>query len=449
MAGIKRLGRQLESLLTGTAPEKSSGVGQNVAWLLFDRGFRFVASFAVGVAVTRHLGPGQSGVLASVTALAALAAAGLDLGLDAILRRELAQHPAARGRLLGTATALRLAAAPVALAVFAALWLAQPAASTHAALALPLAFTALLPVALVFETWFHSQTQSRFGVWAQNSALAVSAVLRAALLATGADLLAFAWAAAAEALLVAVLLVSFYTRQGGRFDEWRADLATARALLRDAWPLALISLSALFYTRIDLVMLAALRGDAEAGHYGAAVRLTELGYIAPMILVTSLFPTLARLRHSDPSACRAQLQRLCTLVTWLGIGTTTVLTVAAPVLLRLTYGAAFAPAAGVLTLSAWCVLFACQSAARGQWILLENLQRYALWYVLIGAAVNITLNLFLIPRLGAIGAALASVLTQAVVTLVAPALFAATRPGVGFLLRAFVFRTAPPLATPT
>jgi PST family polysaccharide transporter len=307
---------------------------------------------------------------------------------------------------------------------------------------------ALAPVTLVFESWFHSQTQARFIVWAQNGALLAGALLRLAFIAAGATVLAFAWAAAFEALLAGGLLAVLYARHGGRIAAWTFDPATARSLLRHAWPLAVINLSALFYSRIDVVMLSALRGEAEAGIYSAAIRLTELGYILPMILVTSLFPTLARLHLADPAAFRARLQQLCTLVTWLGVALAAGLSFGAPLLVRLTYGATFAPAAGVLAISAWAVVFASQGAARGQWLLLENLQRFGLWYVLIGVATNVTLNLVLIPRFGAAGAASASVVTQFVVALVAPAFFAPTRPGVGYLLRAFGFRPAPSSANP-
>jgi O-antigen/teichoic acid export membrane protein len=44
--------------------------------------------------------------------------------------------------------------------------------------------------------------------------------------------------------------------------------------------------------------------------------------------------------------------------------------------------------------------------------LAEGLQRYGLVYTLCGAVVNVILNLILIPRLGAIGAAWATLITQ-------------------------------------
>jgi O-antigen/teichoic acid export membrane protein len=61
-----------------------------------------------------------------------------------------------------------------------------------------------------------------------------------------------------------------------------------------------------------------------------------------------------------------------------------------------------------------------------------------------GAGLNLALNAVLIPSLGAVGAAVASLGTQLFVVLIAPLFFAATRSSVGLLLRAFVFAAPPP-----
>ena len=50
--------------------------------------------------------------------------------------------------------------------------------------------------------------------------------------------------------------------------------------------------------------------------------------------------------------------------------------------------------------------------ARSNWILSENLQRYSLIYLTIGAISNILLNLLFIPRYGINGAAYATLFSQ-------------------------------------
>jgi PST family polysaccharide transporter len=298
-----------------------------------------------------------------------------------------------------------------------------------------------LPLLLGFDSWFQSQTQARYVVWAQNGAFLIGSAARIALVLRGAGAVAFVWVTVVETLLVGVFLTALFRRTGQTFAHWRATRATAVALWRDTWPFAVINLSVLAYSRVDVLMLAAFHGEAEAGIYGVATRITDLGFILPMIVISTLLPTLAHLRSTDRAAYHARMQHLCTLITWLSIVTALGLTVIGPWFIRVTYGASFLPAATVLGVSAWTVVFAMQGAARGQWLLLENLQRFGLWYVLIGCLANVSLNYLLIPRFGGLGAATAAVLTQAIVALAAPLLFRATRPGAWLLFNAFVFRT--------
>jgi O-antigen/teichoic acid export membrane protein len=70
---------------------------------------------------------------------------------------------------------------------------------------------------------------------------------------------------------------------------------------------------------------------------------------------------------------------------------------------------------------------------------LENLQRRIVWFSLVGAVVNISLNLVLIPRFGINGAATASVVSGFCAVIVAPAIHPATRAEVWLIVRSPMF----------
>ena len=97
---------------------------------------------------------------------------------------------------------------------------------------------------------------------------------------------------------------------------------------------------------------------------------------------------------------------------WLGLGVAVVTSILSPWAIALLYGPAFAQAASILSVQIWAGVAVAMSFVHGKWLLAEGLQRYGLIYTIAGAAVNITLNLLLIPRLGAIGAAWATLITQ-------------------------------------
>ena len=70
-------------------------------------------------------------------------------------------------------------------------------------------------------------------------------------------------------------------------------------MLRDAWPLLLSGAAVALYTRIDQVVIMNLQGAEANGMYAAATRLSEIFYVVPTILATSLFPRFQRLRNES------------------------------------------------------------------------------------------------------------------------------------------------------
>ena len=85
----------------------------------------------------------------------------------------------------------------------------------------------------------------------------------------------------------------------------------------------------------------------------------------------------------------------------------------APFIIDLIYGQEYYPAINVLRVLVWYTLFSYFGGAKDVWILAEGKQKYLLWLNLFGAMANVLLNLLLIPVWGVIGAALASLVTQA------------------------------------
>src|SRR5712671_1301218 len=81
----------------------------NAGWLLAEKALRLALGVAVSGMVGRYLGPEQFGVLNYALALVALFAIFANLGLDALVVREIARNAREREVLLGSAFALKLA----------------------------------------------------------------------------------------------------------------------------------------------------------------------------------------------------------------------------------------------------------------------------------------------------------------------------------------------------
>lgn len=91
--------------------------------------------------------------------------------------------------------------------------------------------------------------------------------------------------------------------------------------------------------------------------------------------------------------------------------------VAKPFILIL-YGETYLPAVGPLRIVVWYTAFSYLGVARNAWMVCENRQKYLKYLYISAAALNIVLNLALIPPWGASGAAAASLITQISTTVI-------------------------------
>ena len=104
--------------------------------------------------------------------------------------------------------------------------------------------------------------------------------------------------------------------------------------------------------------------------------------------------------------------RLYGVIIFLCLAQSLCMTLLAEPIIRILYGAAYLPSVNMLRLVVWFTTFSYIGAVRNIWILAEGKQKY-LWMInLSGATLNILLNTLMIPYWGAMGAALASLLTQ-------------------------------------
>lgn len=406
--------------------------------MIGERVLRLALTFLIGVLVSRHLGPEGFGWLNGALATAALCTSLVDLGLDSVLRRELINRPDQRSQIMGSALALRaIVLGPVAILLAYLFWRAPD--GLFMALG-PCLILLLGPIFLSLDSWFRSQTKAKYTAWAQTATLTLSVFGRLILVWRQAPQAAFVWMQAIELLFLGFLLVSFYRKTGESMSAWRAHYAEIRLLWRDSWPFALVGFSSLFYSRIDIVLLQIIENGAAAGHYAAGQRFSELVTVLPMVLISSFFPQLNHLHSRDSISYARKLQWLASLCAALAVAAACALTLGAPWGIPMVLGEDYKDTIPLVMIGAWAGVFATLGAVRAQWVLLENLQIYALAYVGISALLNLTLNLWLIPAHGAVGAAVASVVTQGFAVLLIPTLFRPLRPGLRFLFRALCLR---------
>jgi PST family polysaccharide transporter len=227
------------------------------------------------------------------------------------------------------------------------------------------------------------------------------------------------------ATLEAILIWGFSHRFLPRLREVSAD--RARFYLASAAPLAFSSLLASIYMRIDQVMLHNMVNDSTLGQYVAAVRVSEMFEMLPAALIASLVPILS-ISAKDHKAFHAYLDRTLRYFLVLACAICVFITTGAGLIVTLLYGKQFAAATPLLAVLIWSEVSAFFGTVMVAAMVARNLQRYLLVPTAVGALSNVALNLYLIPRYAALGAAWATLISYSLAWFVVLLAFRQTRP---------------------
>jgi O-antigen/teichoic acid export membrane protein len=196
----------------------------------------------------------------------------------------------------------------------------------------------------------------------------------------------------------------------------RFNPAIWRQLQTTALPLGFFLVVLNLYAYVDGVMLGVMRGNVETGFYAAAYRTYEGMSYLPSIIAAVLTPRLSDLFVSNRTDHRlVALRGLAGAVALALIVGGGAYVLATPLLVAL-FGSPFAPAAapfrilclGLPLVFAIWVLHAITISVNRERLLVKT--------ALVGLTVNVGLNLYVIPRMGADGAALATVVGELVST---------------------------------
>ena len=387
----------------------------NTGWLLILRILRLLFAFFIGIWVARYMGPERYGTFSYALAFVVLFGPLARLGLDGVVVREIVNDPERKDEILGTTFFLRLAGGILCfLAVLGAISLIRPGDRLSLTLVGIVAFGIVFTAFAAIDIWFQSRIEVKYAVYAKSAGLIIANLGKIFLIIAGAGLVAFAWVSALEVVVGALGLVIVYRYRGYFIQAWSFSLKRARSLLAISWPMVLSGALAMIYLRIDQVMLREMVSDEVVGIYSTAVRISEVWYLIPIAVVTSIFPELIKSKGLGEAIYRERLQNLYDFLAWTAIPVVLFLTFFASRVIVMLYGEPYAGGGVILAILIWSIPFVFMREAYGRWLVNEDMTKFFILAHGSGAFLNVALNLFLIPVYQGTGAAVATVVSYAV-----------------------------------
>ena len=166
------------------------------------------------------------------------------------------------------------------------------------------------------------------------------------------------------------------------------------------------------YMKIDQVMIKEMISTEAVGLYSAAIRLTEIWYVIPMVIASSIFPGLINAKKESEILYYKRLQKFYDLMAFLSLAIVLPIFFFADPIVNLLYGDQYSQAGNVLMISVFSGVFVFFGIASGRWFIIENLQIYLFYRALAGVFTAVMFNFLLIPKYGINGAAFATLFSQ-------------------------------------
>lgn len=390
---------------------RKNKIFSNAKWIILCKIAQSILQLLIGMLTARYLGPANYGLINYAKSVVAFAVPFTQLGLNATLIQELIETPEKEGEIMGTSLVMGLVSSFSCMALVAGF----VSVANHTE-PITIAVCVLYSISLVFQAmeliqyWFHSKLQSKFPSMMMLCAYVVVSGYKIFLLATGKSIYWFAIVYSIEYGIIALSLLFLFCRQSSQ--RLSASFSMAKRLFSKSRYYILSSLMVTLFQNIDHIMLKAMAGNVENGFYSSAITSAGVCQFVYAAIIDSARPVILTSKKSDSLKYEKNISRLYCIITYLALAQGIGFTIFAKLIINVLYGAEYLPAVPVLQILVWYIAFSQMGRIRNIWILAEEKQKI-LWKInLLGAFMNMAVNVGMIPLWGAAGAALASLITQ-------------------------------------
>ncbi|HYL07533.1 MAG TPA: flippase [Candidatus Udaeobacter sp.] len=396
----------------GAAAQLGTRAVSNSVFILAARAVSRGISLVVVIVLANALGDTRYGQYTTLIVYSGLVAVVGDLGFQSLYTREAARNRDELGHYLGTLIVFRIVLAAAAATVFAiALGLGAGLSSLivpGCALLIATAYASLL------RNTFYSVGRAEFDA----IAIVAETLIQAGLILFGAHSHAgvayFVWAyTASYTFTIVYSLVVIQVFRLGHI-QLGLDVALIRRWLPWALPFAFTFFLTNLYFRAGFVLLQQFRSFAEVGWFTLAYKPFEALQFVPLAIQTVVYPLLGVYFVSDVSKLSVAYQKFFKVLVLLGwpltVGT---FVLVHPINQIFNRSGAFAQSEPALRILAFGIVFLFANSAFYAMLNATNRQGLNAWATALAAAVNIALNLVLIPLYGYLGASVVTVITEA------------------------------------
>jgi O-antigen/teichoic acid export membrane protein len=388
-------------------------IAKNTTVLFVSQMITYIIGFFITIYTARYLGVEGFGTLTLALALTGIFVVFTDLGLGTLTVREVARDKSLAYKYVGNTTVMKLI-----LSIITSVLIIITVNIIHYP-ELVKNVIYIITISMLFNTFsgiFYSILQSFEEMEYQsiaiilNSTIMLVGILLAIYFKLDIIIIALVYIIANAVNFIYIFVIYTYKFHLPKIE---VDLNFWKPTIKQALPLSLTSIFAILVFRIDTVILSIIKGELAVGFYNAAYRLMEALIFFPSLYTTAIFPVFSTLYISSKKPLSFAYEKSFKYLTILSLPIAVGITLLANQIIILIFKSAYTPSILTLQIVVWVLPFIFVNYLVGTLLTAINRQNTLLKITMVCLIFNVGLNLVLIPSFSYLGAALVTVLTEA------------------------------------
>ena len=218
--------------------------------------------------------------------------------------------------------------------------------------------------------------------------------------------LVFVFATVVSIFFSIFFLIKNFTKVKLMF-EWEIQ----KELIRISYPLALMALFGVICMKTDTIMLSLIKDNIAVSLYNAPYKIIEGFTFIPILFMNSVFPIMSQLSNKNKSF-RKSIRYSMFGLALVSIPLTIICMLFSKKIIYIIYGNNYLVASTTFSVLILSLVFIFLVRPIGYALFAKNKQKIVLYAQIVASFINISLNLYFIPRLSFLGAAITTLITQ-------------------------------------
>lgn len=289
-----------------------------------------------------------------------------------------------------------------------------------------------------FMYWFQAKLLSKYVSIASVLAYLGMSLYRAYLLINGSDILWFAFATSVDTLLLSLVLMVCYIRKNGFHPK--VSMRLGKRLFKQSYHYMISGMIAILYSKIDQIMLKQMLDERAVGLYAGALQIATLWSMIPSAFIQSVSPVLYKNAEENREMFLKRLKQSYAGIWFMNICWSLFITIFSKWAVRLILGEKYIGAESALIIVVWYTGISSIGSLTQVYLATENKNKYVNYFALGGLVTDVILNFLLIPQFGMEGAAVATLCTYIVISIVMPLMIKDTREAGKMIIQGMCFK---------